>query len=238
MQHKGLLRKRLFTSLAGALILAATVPAARAAVVALYPFTGNSLASTATNAQSTASAITLGSGLTDTTRFATVGNPAPALRINTDETGGTTFPTAIAANDFFTLTLTPASGYRFVFQTFSVDVATSSTTFSTNLLLQASVNGGNSFANVDTLTGFSNTTFATQNVDLTTFNNNATLSAGAAVLLRVVVYDNANNADNYTALDNITVNATLQAVPEPGTAALFVLGSATAAGAILRRRRR
>lgn len=231
--------KSLLTCLAGVLILTAAVPAARADVVSLYPFTGSSLASTDTNTLSTSSAIALGNGLTDAaaTRFAMAGNPAPALRVNTDETDGTSFPTAVTAGDFFAFTLSPASGYRFVFQTFSVDVATSATTFSTNVLLQASINGGNSFITVDTLTGYGNTTFTTRNTDLTAFNNNAALAAGASVLLRIVVYDNDSTAGNYTAFDNITVNATVQAIPEPGTVGLLALGSA-AAGAILRRRMR
>ena len=234
MQSKALLRKSLFATLAGVLILTTM----RADVVSLYPFTGNSLASTDTNTLSTSSNIALGSGLTDATRFATVGNPTPALRVGTDETDGTTFPTAITANDFFTFTLTPTSGYRFVFQTFTADIATSATTFSTNILLQASINGGNSFVTVDSITGYTDTTFTTQSTNLTTFNNNTALAAGASVLLRIVVYDNANSADNYTAFDNLTVNATLQAIPEPGTAGLLALGSAAAAGAILCRRKR
>lgn len=238
MLHKILPGKNFLAGLAGALILTAVAaPAVQADVVALYPFTGSSLASTDANAQSAASAIAPGSGLTDTTRFATVGNPAPALRVNTDETGGDTFATAITAGDYFTFTLSPTSGYRFVFQNFTVDLATSATTFTTNVRLQASINGA-AFVNVDTVNNFSNTTFTTQNFDLTFGNNVAAIQNGASVLLRVVVFDDANNANAYTAFDNITVNATLQQIPEPGTTALLALGATTAGGMILRRRRR
>ncbi len=238
MLHKRFLGRNFLAGLSGALLLAAA-PSVQADVVALYPFTNSSLASTDTNTQSTASAITLGSGLTDaaTSRFATIGNPAPALRVNTDETGGDAFATAITAGDYFTFTLAPASGYRFVFQSFSVDLATSATTFTTNVRLQASINGS-AFVNVDSVTGFSNTTFTAQTFDLTFGNGNAAIQGGAAVLLRVVVFDNANNADNYTAFDNITVNATLQAIPEPGTTTLVAFSAATAGGLILRRRKR
>ncbi len=237
--HQGNPRKARLAGLLCALIgFCVVATSTRAAVLALYPFTGNSLANTATPTQSTASAITLGSGLTDTTRYTTTGNPGAALRINTDETDGTSTATAITANDFFTFNLAPNNGYRFVFTSFTVDLATNVTTFSTNVVLQASINGGTSFINVDTLTGFSNTTFTTRTTDLTTFNNNAALAAGASVLLRIVVYDNDNNAANYTAFDNITVNGSLQAIPEPGTVALVGLGLTLAGTVILRRRKR
>ena len=170
-------------------------------------------------------------------RFATVGNPAPSLRMNTDETDSTSLPTAITANDFFTFTLSPASGYRFVFQSFSVHLATSATMFATNVRLQASINGS-AFVHVDTVNNFGNTTFITQNFDLTFGNSNAAVQSGASVMLRVLVYDSEGTAGNYTAFDNITVTATLQAIPEPGTVGLLALGSAAAAGAILRRRKR
>lgn len=237
MHHRNSTKFRFARLFCAALALCAAAPAVRADVVALYPFSANSLTSTDTNAQSTATTIALGSGLTGTNRFATVGNPAPALRVNTDETDGDAFATAITANDFFTFALSPASGYRFVFQSFTVDLATSATTFTTNVRLQASING-TAFVNVDTITGFSNTTFTAQSFDLTFGNANAAIQNGASVLLRIVVFDNANNAANYTAFDNITVNATLQAIPEPGTTALLALGSTVAGGAILRRRKR
>ena len=91
---------------------------------------------------------------------------------------------------------------------------------------------------MDSLTGFSNTAFTARPVDLTSYNTNAAIVAGASVLLRVVVYDNDNNAANYTAFDNITVTGTVQAIPEPGTLALVGLASAFAGTVILRRRKR
>ena len=224
----------LFCALA---LLTAATPAVRADVLTLYPFSNNSLASTDTNQLSTASAINIGSGLNDTTRFTTNGNPGAALRVNTDETGGTTFDTAITDNDFFTFALAPANGYRFVFQNFSVDLATSSTTFTTDVRLQASINGS-AFVDLNSVTDYSSTTYTTEVFDLSGRNNNAAIAAGASVVLRVVVFDNANNADNYTAFDNITLNGTVVPIPEPGTAALLSLGAVTAGGAILRRRKR
>ena len=237
MLHQRKSGKPGFGGLFCALTLLAAAPAVQADVLTLYPFSNNSLASTDTNSLSTASAITLGSGLTDTTRFTASGNPGAALRVNTDETGGTTFDTAITDNDFFTFALAPSNGYRFVFQNFSVDLATSATTFATNVRLQASI-AGSAFVDLNTVTAYSSTTFTTETFDLSTRNNNAAIAAGASFVLRVVVFDNDNTAGNYTAFDNITLNGTVVAVPEPGTVALLTLGAAAAGGAFLRRRKR
>ncbi len=233
-------------SLGGLLCVLASLvvlaPAAPAAVLASYPFTNNSLASTDTNGRSTASAITIGGGLTDATRFTNNGNPDQALVVNTDETGGTSFPTAATAGDYFSLTLTADNGLRFNFTNFTVDLATNATTFSSSIRLQASTDNGATFTNVDTVNGFTSATagaYTTETFSLTAANANPAIAAGGPVLLRVLVFDTDNTTGNYTAFDNITLNGTLTAaVPEPGTVALLTCGAAAAGGLILRRRKR
>ena len=218
-----------------AALLTVTVAHTRADVLALYPFAGSSLASTDADPASVASAITLGSGLTDAAanRFGP-GNPDLALRVNSDETDGTTFATAITANDLFTFSLTPGNGQRFTFQSFTVDLATSTATLSTNIRLQASINGS-TFVTLDSAMAFSSTSFATQTFDLSA-DNTAAIAAGAAVILRVVTFDDGNTTAAYTAFDNLTVNGTVSAIPEPATTALLALGAAAILGAALRRR--
>lgn len=230
----GIVHRTVF--LLGLLVAAAS---AQATVIASYPFTGASLASTDAESASTASAITLGSGLTDSvaTRFAAAnGNPAPALRVNSDETEGTTFATAITANDFFAFTLAPGTGNRFFFQTLTFDLAASAATLATNVRLQASINGS-AFVTVDSVTTFSTTAYTTETFDLSFGNTNAALAAGASVLLRMVVFDDANSATVYTGFDNLTVNGTVAAIPEPGTAGMLAVGVLAAGGAVWHRRR-
>ena len=238
MRHQGKTGKSTLGGLFCALTLWITAaPAVQADVLTFYPFSNNSLASTDTNQLSTASAISLGGGLTDSTRFTANGNPGAALIVNTDETNGNTFATAITAGDFFMLTLTPASGDRFVFDSFTVDLATNSTTFTTNVRLQASINNS-AFVDLNTVSAYSSTAYTTETFDLSGRNNNAAIAAGASVVLRVVVFDSDSTAGNYTAFDNITLNGTVAPIPEPGTVSLLILGAAAAGGVILRRRQR
>ena len=115
-----------------------TVVSAQGATLASYPFTGSSLASTDTDLTTAASAIALGSGLTDTTRFTANGNPGAALRVNTDETDGTSFATATTADDVFTFTVTPVAGNVLALDTLSFDLAVNSALISSNVRVQLS----------------------------------------------------------------------------------------------------
>ena len=211
--------------------LMTAMPAVHAAVVANYPFTNNSFSSTDKSKNSTSSDIALGGGLTDTTRFTASGNPGAALLVNADETAGN-LADSITAGDYFTLTLAPNNGYQLAFTDFSVDLAVTSAVLTTNVQLQASLNGGTSYTNVAAVTGFNSTTFTTETFDLSAF-----AEISSPVILRAVVYD-SGNGKNSTELDNIVVDGTLTAVPEPGSVALLSLGAVAAGGAILRRRKK
>ena len=225
--------------LAGVAVLFATA-SVHADTLASYPFTNSSPASTDGDTSSTASAISLGSGLTDTTRFATgFGNSAPSLRINTDETTGTSFLSAGVAGDDFGFSITPTAGDVLELGAVTFDLAVSNAAVVSNILVQySSTNLAASYTSLTpTITGFSTTTFTSESFDLSAANT--LLTAGAPIYVRFIVYDNANNANAYTAFDNITVTGTSTPllVPEPDTYTLLALGVAGAAGVVLRRRR-
>ena len=215
------------------LLAAASV---HADTLASYPFTGSSLASTDTSATSTATAITLGTGLTDATDFtASFGNPSPALRINGDETAAT-LAGSVTAGDDFVFSITPDSGDVLELQTLTFDLALDSTSFASNVAVQLSVTGSG-YVTAGSITAFSSTSFAPESVSLA--GANTALAAGLPIYVRFVVYDNTGAAAAYTAFDNITVNGTSMplAVPEPGTYALLALGMVGAASVIMLRRR-
>ena len=211
--------------------LMTAMPAVHAAVVANYPFTNNSLSSTDKSKNSTSSDIALGSGLTDTNRFTANGNPGAALLVNADETAGN-LNGSIMAGDYFTLTLAPKSGYQLAFTDFTVDLAVTNMALTTNVQLQASLDGGTTYTDVASIIGFNSTTFTTQTFDLSAF-----AAITSPVILRATVYD-SGNGKNSTEFDNIVVDGTLTAVPEPGSVALLSLGAVAAGGAILRRRKK
>lgn len=69
--------------------LAAALSPAHADDVAVYSFAGNSLSSSDTDPQSTASDIVIGTGLTGYTSFSATGATAPALVVTSDHTPAT-----------------------------------------------------------------------------------------------------------------------------------------------------
>ena len=211
----------------------------QADTLAYYPFTGSSLASTDSELNFATSAISLGSGLTDATYIALAnGSPAPALRINTDETAATATGSILAGDDFL-FTITPASGDKLVLDTLTFDLAVNSASITSAVAVQLSATGTTgTYTTIGSVTGFSNTTFTSESIDLTPANT--ALAAGLPVYVRFVVSDNLTNATAYTGFDNITVNgAVTAAIPEPGTNALLALGvlGVTVGGGLVRRRR-
>ena len=211
------------TACALTLFIAANV---QADTLASFPFTGSSLASTDSELNFTTSAISLGAGLTDATYIAIAnGNPAPALRINTDETAATAAG-SIAAGDDFLFTITPATGDKLALNTLTFDLAVNSALFTSSVAVQLSGTGlTGSYTSIGSVTDFDTTTFTGESINLTAANT--ALAAGLPVYVRFVVFDNASNANAYTAFDNITVNGVVTAaIPEPGAYALLTLGGA------------
>ena len=99
------MNRLLLLSLAG---LTSFAMAANADILANYPFTSSSRASTDVNPDSAASSFGDGAGITsaiDVTR----GNAAPSVGVVSDQIDASTNAGAVTANDYVTFTLTPSS---------------------------------------------------------------------------------------------------------------------------------
>lgn len=221
---------------AGALAL--PVAKVRADVLANYTFetavTPTRFDSTDADAQTTASAITLGTGLdTAGQRFGTLAGSA-VLRINGDETTAAlnNFAAATAAGDYFEFTLTPNSAVlpvRLTSLTFDLGTTAGLTT---NVRVSYSI-GGAAFAPLTSITGFNSTTLTPESVDLTGLG---TVSQAAPIVFRFIIYDNVAAQNQVTGFDNIIVNGNV--VPEPTTWVMATGGLLLLCGIQWVRRRR
>ena len=199
---------------------------ANADVLASYPFTGSSRASTDANANTSASNLVDGAGIT-TAIDATRGNPAPGLTASSDQIDGSTNAAAVTANDYVSFTLTPLSGATFSLTSLTLDASnyTNDGTFSAeSFFLRSSVNGFSAnvgltqsitAASMGAITGFSFTLTGAAFQNLT-----------APIEFRLFFQDGVNDPDRGTMFDNITLNGTTVAgaIPEPATWMLMGVG--------------
>lgn len=213
-----------------------------AAVIAAYDFSaGTTTASTASTgalatsvdseANSTAGTFGAGAGLVGGTspNFHTgisVTTPvnippaaaaAPTYFVRTTGTGGTNEATTVAADDYLEFTVTPNVGYTFDLTSITFDRAVST---SSNLTGPFFVRSSLNYA---TTIGAFASSVSTDYTRSTITLSSAYLNLATATTFRIYLYDtgaNANSATNVLRLDNVTLNGTLAAVPEPAAALL------------------
>jgi PEP-CTERM motif len=206
--------------------------AARADIIALYPFTGNSRVSTVISPNSVVSAFLDGPGFIGGTDFQQTGNPSPAIRALASATS-TSQALALSNNDYFFFRVTPNPGFSFNLQDLTLD--TSSTNTDENIFIRSSVD------NYQTdLASFLRTT--------TNFQNTVVDLSGAAfdnitstMEFRFYVYDNSDSDSQGARFDNVTLNGTnaaVSAVPEPSTSLLMLVGLGSLAAARRRKNTR
>lgn len=201
---------------------------AKADVLANYPFTGSSRASTDTDPNSSASLITDGAGIVSSID-AVRGNPTPSLGISADQIDGTSNATAVTANDYVTFTLTPVTSMSLTNLTLDAANYTNDGTFSAeSFFLRSSVDAF--AANVGTTQNIlagSNGVFAPFSFSLAGagFQNVA-----SPIEFRIYFQDTNSDPDRGVLLDNIIVNGTAAAVPEASTLAMIAVGAGLLAG--------
>jgi hypothetical protein len=199
---------------------------AKADILADYPFTSSSRASTDVNPDSAASNIGDGAGITSSVD-ATRGNVPPSLAVFSDDITGTSNTTSVTANEYVTFTLTPNSGQSFSLTNLNLDAAnfTNDATFSAeSFFLRSSANAfASNIGSTQNILAGSNGTFANFNFDLSgaSFQNQT-----SAIEFRIYFQDTVNDPDRGILLDNIVINGTTatSAVPEPATWMLMGVG--------------
>ncbi len=208
------------------LMIGLSASAAQADIIANYTFTGNSFASSDTNADTNASAITLGPGLTGSiSEFNALGNPSPSYKLsaNNFNTDNVTF----GAGDYFAFQIdTGALGQVDSWSTVTLDTARSQNATGYVLRLMASTDNvlfnqvGSDVSELNPTTN----TFTGRSFDVSSL---ADLSPNETLYFQLwmrATVGNTNNTTRSLFLDNIVVNAETSVIPEPASLALMGLG--------------
>jgi len=225
-------------ALAGVLTLFAKEPA-RGAVLALYNFTGSSLASADTDANSSAGSFAPSAGTGTTGNWnitasgvnTAEGNPAPDFAFK--PVSATTEADAITNGTYWTFTITPNSGYNINVSNLAFDLTTVYTQRPLSYFLGTNVGGFSTPISGTEATGITTTQTISLNLSGAGLQNQA-----GAIEFRLYIWSTAGGGSSGSrwSFDNITLNGSVAAVPEPATAVLGLGGIALLAA--LRKRRR
>jgi hypothetical protein len=196
-----------------------------AAILAEYRFNSSLRISTDTDLFTVATSFNDGAGWT-ASFDAVRGNPTPSLAVDSTQTNGATEANVVAANDYFTFTLTPVAGMQMTLTRFAFDYANYSNdaTFPTEaFFVRCSLD--NFTADLDspvTALPASAGAFTTELINL---NNPAFQNITTSVEFRIYIGDTANNANRGALIDNAGILGTTAPIPEPSTWALIVGGA-------------
>lgn len=222
-----------------AAVMVSAAPAASAAILANYPFTGGSAASTDDDPGSTAANVAL------TATGSSISATSHNLFLRSSDTTATTEAQAIGSNTYVAFTVTPTGGNNLDLASLAFSSGASNSdsddvSITASVAVKSSVGG---FGVGDPTLGTFAKTVANGNggagvldprtIDLTTFGS-AFQDLTDPVEFRFYLFDGTNGSNKINRLDSVVLEGT--AVPEPAAAA--GLSAAAAAGLLLRRRRR
>jgi len=240
------MKKTFKTLMTVAALAALRLPSASAAVLAEYDFNTDLNASTA-DANITVGTVTSGAGISGSGESgrSSFSNSLYALASATSTTS-ISVGTAIAADDYFSVTVGANSGYYMDLDSITLDYGytNNSGSFGAKDLKAYIFSSVDGFVDAGDILG--------SEVIQTTVDNNSLqypggspsltvdLSAysyvwsGGEIEFRIYLADNTNSSAYVHRIDNVTLNGTVAVVPEPSSTALLGLGGL----AVLLRRKR
>lgn len=205
-------------------------------ILANYNFTGSVRTSSDSDSNSVATDLTDGAGVSpvyDTTN----GNPTPSIAIVSTSIDGSTNAAAVTANDYVSFTITPAIGFSMNLTTLTFDYANYSTdgTFpAESFFVRSSTNSFASNIGSTQSTPASAASFTTASISLSAA---AFQNVTSTIEFRIYFQDGTSDVDRGALLDNVVLNGTVAAIPEPSTSMLMGLGLLLGAQRLLRRKR-
>lgn len=222
------------------LACATTLTNAHASVViADYEFTTTTGVATSSDANVSAGDFTVGPGLDSFAGFSsTGGGNAFARSTGTFGSSELSFANAFANDDYFSLTVTPNAGFEMDLTSLTFDYGYTSTSTVGDQLRAYVTTSDDSHAAFEGF--FTNT--ATVGGQALVYDTAATIDLSgsefqnitSAFELRIYLSDEYHDSNVIHRIDNVTLNGSVVAVPEPSSVALCGLG----AGFFLMRRRR
>lgn len=139
-----------------------------------------------------------------------------------------TTSTSLDANDYFEFTITPSSGYQLSLTSLTLDERRSLTGIRSWAVRSSSNNFGSDLGN-----------FSVPDNDLTRTGQSTSLNSltdiTTALTFRIYGYSSEAGGGTWR-IDNVTLNGSISAIPEPSTYAV-IFGIVALAGAIIQRRR-
>jgi hypothetical protein len=217
--------------------------------LAVYNFDGSSGASSSENVNLTASTLTAAPGITGGSGGSALNGYSTATPVNSGSAvatspvrfvrataDSTTIGAAVTNGDYFSFSLTPADGFQLDLESITIDLSVNGTTTSSNTASYAfssAVGGlGTLASNTVSLTApgasainYTRNTF--------TFSDPGLTNITSATEFRLFVSNSLVNDGAIARFDNIIINGSLTAVPEPSVTMLGTLGVL----GLLRRRR-
>lgn len=204
-----------------AVVLVSTLAPVRAVVIVQYTFNSSSLNPTQEADDTTGSTFAFGAGLGSPNISTSTGNPLPSIFVGADRTGEPVSPTS---TDYVVFSLTANTDFVLNLSSLSFDYAFTGgdSSQSATFAVCSSIDGFSSNLGSYTALRQTSATFTTTSppVDL----SSAAFSNLSNVEFRLYLTDTTSSNTSYLRMDNITLNGTVAAVPEPRVGAMLLIG--------------
>lgn len=194
-----------------------------ATILADYPFTGSSLASTDASANWDTTALGSGGGV-PLAFDNSVGNPAPSLALSMGNINDGTF----LDDDYYVLTITPDAGWSIDFTSFSFDINKISGGANVDARLYSSIGGFTAGQELGTFSASATNSWYSPSFDISSLP-----SVSTATEFRLYLLTTGTFGANQIKLDNLQIEGTPGQIPEPASMVMLGLGLL---GLITRRR--
>ncbi|MDP0495678.1 MAG: PEP-CTERM sorting domain-containing protein [Verrucomicrobiota bacterium JB024] len=226
-------------------LLLCSAASSQAAELLIYNFDGRSLSPTITASNCDAGDIDL---LTANTGFATntsslLGNPAPGILADASGTqlNARTAADALTSNDYLSFTVTPDTNYQMNLSSFTVDaqglngsLGVSGSTTEYSFGLYSSIDGWASTSDMigspqsisftSTVDGNEQGGFSTLTFDISSLASQTTGTEFRLYVWVSTITGTTPNNNRRLSLDNLALDGSVTAIPEPATLSLIIAG--------------